>query len=107
MYQRGICTYDDMNSLTPRWHQLSSDPTQHTGDPPVAGHDNLTDDPTSLVIVWPWVETTQGLVVASAVMVTTATVLAAVAMFIQTVIQLDADVSLQRTQGCAGLQSHT
>lgn len=97
----------DINTLNPRQHTLSSDPPQHTRDPPVARHDNLTDDPTSLVVVWPWVEATQGLVVAATEAVTTATVLAAVAVVIQTVIQLDSDVSLQRTQERAGLQSHT
>lgn len=94
-----ICTCNDINSLNPRQHVASSDPPQHTGDPPVARHDNLTDDPASLVVVWPWVEATQGLVVAAAEAVTTATVLAAVAALIQTVIQLDSNVSLQRTQG--------
>lgn len=77
-----ICTYNDINSLNPRQHTPSSDPPQHTGDPPVARHDNLTDDPASLVVVWPWVEATQGLVVAAAEAVTTATVLAAVAVVI-------------------------
>lgn len=94
-------------SLNPRQHTPSSDPPQHAGDPPVARHDNLTDDPASLVVVWPRVEATQGLVVAAAVAVTTATVLAAVAVVIQAVIQLDSNVSLQRTQQWAGLQSHT
>lgn len=75
----------------------SSDPPQHAGDPPVARHDNLTDDPASLVVVRPRVEAAQGFVVAAAEAVTTATVLAAVAVVVQTVIQLDADVSLQRT----------
>lgn len=105
--KRRSCTCVDTNSLNPRQHAPSSDPPQHAGDPPVARHDNLTDDPASLVVVWPRVEATQGLVVAAAVAVTTATVLAAVAVVIQTVIQLDSNVSLQRTQQWAGLQSHT
>ncbi len=96
--KRRICTHNDINTLNPRQHTPSSDPPQHPGDPPVARHDNLTDYPASLVVVWPWVEATQGLVVATAVAVTTATVLAAVAAVIQTVIQLDSNVSLQRTQ---------
>lgn len=76
-----------------------SDPPQHTRNPPVTWHDNLTDDPSSLVVVWPWVEATQGLVVAAAIAVTTATVLAAVAVVIQAVIQLDSSISLQRRAG--------
>lgn len=102
-----ICTYADINSLNLRQQTASSDPPQHAGDPPVARHHNLTDDPATLVVVWPWVEATQGLVVAAAEAVTTATVLAAVASLIQTVIQLDSNVSLQRKQERAGLQSHT
>lgn len=93
--------------LNPKRHTPYSDPAQHTGNPPVARHDNLTDDPPSLVVVWPRVETAQGLVVAAAVAVTTPTVLAAVAVVIQTVIQLDPNLSLQRTQERAELQSHT
>lgn len=92
---------------SPRQHTPASDPPQHASDPPVARHDNLTDDPASLVVVWPGVEATQGLVVAAAEAVTTATVLAAEAPVIQTVIQLDSNVSLQRTRERAGLQSHT
>lgn len=101
--KRRICTYNDINSLNPRQHTPSSDPPQHAGDPPVARHDDLTDDPASLVVVWPRVEATQGLVVAAAVAVATATVLAAVAPVIQTVIQLDSNVSLQRTQEDTGV----
>lgn len=85
----------------------SSDPPQHTGDPPVARHDNLTDDPASLVVVRPWVEATQGLEVAAAVAVTTATVLAAVAALIQTVVQLDSNIPLQRTQEAGQGYNHT
>lgn len=76
---------------------ISSDPPQHAGDPPVARHDNLTDDPASLVVVRPRVEAPQRLVVAAAVAVAAAAVLAAVAAVVQTVIQLDSDVSLRRT----------
>lgn len=94
-------------SFYPSQDTPSSDSAQHTGDPPVARHDNLTDDPASLVVVWPGVETAQRLMVAAAVAVTTPTVLAAVAMVIQTVIQLNSSISLQRTQERAGLQSHT
>lgn len=75
-----------------------SNPPQHAGDPPVARHDDLTDDPASLVVVRPWVEPAQRLMIAPAEAVTTATVLAAVAAVIQAVIQLDSDISLQRTQ---------
>lgn len=105
--KRRICSRNNINSLNPRQSPPSSDPPQHTGDPPVARHDNLTDDPASLVVVRPLVEAAQGLEVAAAVAVTTATVLAAVAVVIQTVVQLDSDVSLQRTEERAGLRSHT
>lgn len=96
-----------INILNPRWRTPSSDPPQHTGDPPVARHDNLTDDPSSLVVVGPWIEAAQGLVVAATVAVTTTTVLAAVSTVIQAVIQLYSSISLQRTQEWAGLTSHT
>ena len=75
-----------------------SDSAQHAGDPPVARHDDLTDGAASHVVVGPRVETAQGLVVAAAVAVSTATVLAAVALVVQAVIQLDADVPLQKYQ---------
>lgn len=87
-----ICTYNVINSLNPIRTQTtapSSDPPHHAGDPPVARHDNLTYDPSSLVVVRPRVEASQGLVVAATEAVTTATVLAAVAVVIQTVIQLN------------------
>lgn len=93
--------------LNPDRHTPDSDPAKHTSNPPVARHDNLTDDPPSSVVIWPRVETTQGLVVAAAVAVTTPTMLAAVAVVIQTVIQLDSNFSLQRTRERAELQSHT
>ena len=99
--QRGeFAPFDDTNSLSPRRRPppRPSDPAQHTGDPPVARHDDLTDDPTSLVVVGPRVEAAQGLEVAAAEAVTTATVLAAVAVVIQVVLQLESDFSLQRTQ---------
>lgn len=73
---------------------IQSYPPEHTGDPPVAGHNDLTDDTSSLVVVGVGVEPPQRLVVALAVAVTTTTVLAAVAMIIQTVIQLNSNVSL-------------
>lgn len=73
---------------------LVSDPPQHTSDPPVARHDNLTDDPASLVVVRPGVEAAQRLEVAAAEAVTTATVLAAEAAVIQTVIQLDSNIPI-------------
>lgn len=79
-------------------HCGRSDAAQHTGDPPVARHDDLTDDTPALVVVWPWVEAAQGLVVAPAVAFPAATDLAAVAPLVQTTVQLDADVSLQRRQ---------
>lgn len=44
--------------------------------------------------------------VAAAVAVTTATVLAAVSVVIQAVVQLDPDFSLQKTPQWEGLQSH-
>lgn len=75
-----------------------SDPTQHASDPPVARHDDLTDDPPALVVVGPWVVAAQGLVVTAAVALSAATGLAAVASLVQAAVQLDADVSLQRTQ---------
>lgn len=75
-----------------------SDPAQHAGNPPVARHDDLTDDPAALVVVWPRVEAAQGLVVAAAVALSAATGLAAVAPLVQTAVQLDADVSLQGRQ---------
>lgn len=75
-----------------------SDPTQHAGDPPVAWHDDLTDDPPALVVVRPRVVAAQGLVVAAAVALSAATGLAAVAPLVQTAVQLDADFSLQRRQ---------
>lgn len=71
-----------------------SDPPKHPSDPPVTGHDNLADDPSTLVVVWVRIEASQGLVVAAAVAVTTATVLAAVPAVIQTIVQLESDVSL-------------
>lgn len=70
------------------------DSPKHTCDPPIAGHDDLTDDPPTLVVVWVRVETTQGLVVALAVAVTLATVLTAEASIVQTVIQLQSDVPI-------------
>lgn len=76
-----------------------SDPPQHAGDPPVAGHDNLTDHPAALVVVWPRVETTQGFVVAPAEALALTTVLAAIAQFIQTTIQFNSDFSLQKDTG--------
>lgn len=96
-----ICTATD--SLKPR-HRRRSDPAQHTGDPPVARHDDLTDDPPSLIVVRPWVEAAQGLVVAAAVALSAAAELAAVASLVQAAIQLDSDFSLQRTHERAGLK---
>lgn len=87
--KRGTDASDNIHSLNP-----TSDPPQHTSDPPVARHDDVTDDVASSVVVRPWVEATQGREVAAAVAVTTATVLAAVAAVIQTAIQLDSNVSL-------------
>jgi hypothetical protein len=55
---------------------------EHTGDPPVAGHNDLTDDTSSLVVVRVGVKTPQWLIVALAIAVTTTTVLAAVATVI-------------------------
>lgn len=86
-------------------HKQTSDPAQHTGDPPVARHDDLTDDPPSLVVVRPRVEAAQGLIVAAAVALSAAAELAAVASLVQTAVQLDSDFSLQRTQEEAGLKS--
>lgn len=103
--KRRICSCKNIKSQTVHTH--SSDPPQHTCNPPVAWHDNLTDDTSSLVVVGPWVEATQGLVVAAAVAVTTATVLAAVTVVIQAVIQLDSSISLQREQEWPGLTSYT
>lgn len=77
----------------------TSDPPQHASDPPVARHHDLTDDPASLVVVRPGVESTQRLVVASTVAVTTATVLAAEAAVIQVVIQLDSNIPLKEDTG--------
>lgn len=75
-----------------------SDAAQHAGNPPVARHDDLTDDAPALVVVRPWVEAAQGLVVAAAVALSTTTGLAAVAPLVQTTVELNADVSLQRRQ---------
>lgn len=76
----------------------ASDPPQHARNPPVARHHDLADDPASLVVVRPRVEAAQGLEVAAAEAVAAAAVLAAVAAVVQTAIQLDPDVPLQRTQ---------
>lgn len=95
--KRIMCTYND--GLNPRQRTPSSDPAQHAGDPPVARHDDLTDDAPSLVVVRPGVEAAQGLEVAAAVALTVPAALAAVAELVQTVIQLDSSLSLQRTQG--------
>lgn len=83
--------------LRRQFEAQTSDPAQHTGDPPVARHDDLTDDTPSLVVVRPRVEAAQGLVVAAAVALSAAAELAAVASLVQTAVQLDSDFSLQRT----------
>lgn len=99
IYIKGII-FADNDSLNPR--QCSSDPAQHTCNPPVAWHDNVTNDSPSLVVVWPRVEATQGLVVATAVADATPTVLAAVAALVQMSIQLDSNLSLWRTGNQTG-----
>lgn len=103
IYNKGIICADN-DSFSPR--QRSSDPAQHTCDPPVAWHDDVTDDSASLVVVGPRVEATQGLVVATAVADTTPAVLAAVAALVQMSVQLDSNLSLWRTGNGPGLQSH-
>ena len=102
----GSSTNNDVNNIECRAANKKgtppvffSDPPQHACDPPIAGHDDLTDDPPPLVVVGPGVEPAQGLVVAPAVAVSAAAVLAAVAVVVQAVVQLHAHVPLQRTQG--------
>ena len=108
----GSSTNNDINNIECRAANkkgtppVFSDPPQHACDPPIAGHDDLTDDPPPLVVVGPGVESSQGLVVAPAVAIAAAAVLAAVAVVVQAVVQLHSDVSLQRTEGGGGSVTH-
>lgn len=91
----GVFIHINRNNINLQQLPPTSDPPQHASDPPVARHHDLTDDPASLVVVRPGVESAQGLVVASTVAVTTATVLAAEAAVIQVLIQLDSNIPLK------------
>ena len=100
----GSSTNNDVNNIERRAANkkatppVLSNPPQHACDPPIAGHDDLADDPPPLVEVRPGVVPAQGFVVAPAVAVPAAAVLAAVAVVVQAVVQLDPGVALQRTQ---------
>lgn len=76
--------------------RLALDSAEHPCDPPVAWHNDLADDAPALVVVRPRPVTAQGLMVALAVAVTAATVLAAVALLVQGVSELQSDFSLQK-----------
>lgn len=73
---------------------IESDPAEHSSNPPVAGHNDLAYDASAHVVVGVGVEPAQRFVVASAVTVATATVLTAVAVVIEAIIQLQTDVSI-------------